>query len=381
MQDKVAVLRRRAVPTGLACVLIGATAMLAACGDDSSSDEGEAVTPEKLELAKERTREGSQQPTEIGITEPLKELPQRGIDVAMLSATSATFLNYINHIKDAYGLLGFDVEVFSFGDTQDSLRGAVSSAVAADPTGVIINNLPLEFRTEETEAWKDQGLPILANGSTDENDKNLVNYINGDIVGENTQRAVDWIISDADGEEVNLLFVTDDTLPCCSTQAPYVEERLKEYCPSCGFEKMVIQLADVGGKVPGQVVSYLQANPETNYGLFLLGDYAVGVPAALKAAGLEDQFKFCSTSGTPVNYQYIQSGQEACDVAYDQPSSAYMGADLFARVLAGQPIQENRDWRQPVQIITEDNITWPIDQPYPGLGEEGVEKWKQLWGL
>lgn len=373
------------------CLLLGAVGALSACGSSgsdsstsssgSSGGDGAAVSAAQLKVAEQRTAKESQRPTSIGITTPLKKLPPKGDQVAMPSATSATWLTYINRIKEAFGLLGFKINVYSFQQNQDSIRSALSSAVSDKPVGVVLNNLPLEFRRPETQKWVSEGLPILANGSTDKNEKNLVNYIDGDIVGENTQQAVDWMVASAKGKPVNLVYFTDNTLPCCKDQAPYVEKRLKEYCPTkCKFHKMEIQLADVGTKLPGQIVSYLQANPDYNYGLFILGDHAVGLPAALKGSGLAGKFKFCTTSGTEANYQYIEDGQQACDVSYDDAGAAYMGADLFARALTGQSIAENQKWRQDTQIITKDNIFWPIDQPYPGAANR-VEMWKKLWGI
>jgi ribose transport system substrate-binding protein len=379
----------RAVAITTMAVVLMTAVLISACGSSSSggsstggasASKGAAVSPAMLALAQQRTAKESQRPTSIGITTPLKQLPPKGLQVAMPSATSATFLTYIQRIKQAYGLMGYNIHVYPFTSSQDSIQSALSSADSSRPAGIVMNNLPLQFRQKLTAKWEAQGLPILANGSTDKDVDHMVNYINGDIVGVNTQEAVDWIVSHANGKKVNLLYVTDSTLPCCSTQAPYVQARLKQYCPTCQFHKMVIQLADVGTKVPSDIVSFLQSNPQYNYGLFLLGDYAVGLPAALSSAGLSNSFQFCSTSGTQANYQYIKSGQQACDVSYDDAGAAYMGADMFARVADHQSIAPDQKWRQAVQIITKKNLFWPISQAYPGV-LNSVAQWKKLWGL
>jgi ribose transport system substrate-binding protein len=384
---------RAVLTTVMAAVVLAAAAgVITGCGSTSSGGSSSGgssaagggksgpVSAAMLALAKQRTAKESQRPTSIGITAPLKHLPPKGLQVAMPSATSATFLTYIQRIKQAYGLMGYNIHVYPFTSSQDSIQSALSSADSSNPAGIVMNNLPLQFRQKLTAKWEAAGLPILANGSTDKDVHNMVNYINGDIVGVNTQQAVDWIVSHANGKKVNLLYVTDSTLPCCSTQAPYVQARLHQYCPTCEFHKMVIQLADVGTKVPADIVSFLQSHPEYNYGLFLLGDYAVGLPAALSSAGLSNSFQFCSTSGTQANYQYIKSGQQACDVSYDDAGAAYMGADMFARVAAHQSIAPDQKWRQAVQIITKNNLFWPISQAYPGV-LNSVAQWKKLWGI
>ena len=114
--------------------------------------------------------------------------------------------------------------------------------------------------------------------------------------------------------------------------------------------------------------------------MFLLGDYAVGLPAALESAGLQNKFQFCSTSGTQANYQYLKNKQQACDVSYDDAGAAYMGADMTARVLNGQSTVPDQKWRQNVQIITPQTLFWPINQPYPGVLNY-VPQWKKLWGI
>ena len=68
------------------------------------------------------------------------------------------------------------------------------------------------------------------------------------------------------------------------------------------------------------IVSYLRAHPEVNYVALSYDGVGVGLPAALKAAGLADKVKIIGEAPTATNVSYVEAGtQGAQDGRVVQP--------------------------------------------------------------
>jgi ABC-type sugar transport system substrate-binding protein len=106
----------------------------------------------------------------------------------------------------------------------------------------------------------------------------------------------------------------------------------------------------------------------------------IGVPQALKAAGLADKVKIVSQSGGAANYQYIKDGSEAADLFQDINYTGYRMADAVARAFAGQ--DEGAD-EVPLMFITPQNIssaTFAADKSWTAFPDT-LAQFKKIWGL
>ena len=63
------------------------------------------------------------------------------------------------------------------------------------------------------------------------------------------------------------------------------------------------------------IVSYLRAHPDVNRVALSYDGIGAGLPAALKAAGLDKKVQFIGEAPTSTNLSYVQSGQEAATVS------------------------------------------------------------------
>ena len=94
-----------------------------------------------------------------------------------------------------------------------------------------------------------------------------------------------------------------------STVQQGFEDEIATACPDCTVSVTEVAVTDLGTNLPGNVVSLLQANPDTDFIVYAFGGMLFGVPEAIEAAGLGDQAKAISQAGGPLNFGYIAGGQ------------------------------------------------------------------------
>ena len=70
-----------------------------------------------------------------------------------------------------------------------------------------------------------------------------------------------------------------------------------------------VAAAGIGKTIPGAIVSYLQRNPDTEYVALAVNDFSVGLPAALKGAGLADKVKVISRAPTAAEHDRDRQGR------------------------------------------------------------------------
>ena len=134
----------------------------------------------------------------------------------------------------------------------------------------------------------------------------------------------------------------------------------------------------IGKDVPDRVVSYLHAHPDINYVAYSLGALNVGVPAALRQAGLANKVKTIVDVGDAENYQYIASGQTQAATSFSNVESPWVWVDALARKFTGQSIQPDRQAKMPLMLITKDNLISTANE-FPMVANY-QQQWKQLWG-
>ena len=93
-----------------------------------------------------------------------------------------------------------------------------------------------------------------------------------------------------------------------------MKKTYNELCPGCEYNQLDIGLANLNG-APDQVVSFLRAHPDTKYIIQSTDSVFLGVPVALKAAGLND-IKIFGEGPTTAVQANIASGVQAGTMAF-----------------------------------------------------------------
>ena len=122
-------------------------------------------------------------------------------------------------------------------------------------------------------------------------------------------------------------------------------------------------------------MSYLQQHPDVKYVVFQYGDLATGVPQALKGAGI-DGVKLVSSGGGPVNYQYIQAGEQDRDLSLYLDVYGWQMMDATARAMLGEDVTVPA---LPDGWITKENSDFDAKQQPPFGKADWQQEFLDLW--
>ncbi len=131
---------------------------------------------------------------------------------------------------------------------------------------------------------------------------------------------------------------------------------MKAQCPDCKVELVNQQVADLGTKTPQSVVSTLQRDPNINYAVFSFGDLVLGVDAALRGAGLQDQVTFAGQTPTPDNLKSLKDGDNSVWVGFPVQILGWRVVDMLAREFNGDDLAPADAAFLPTQLLNAENI-------------------------
>jgi ribose transport system substrate-binding protein len=159
--------------------------------------------------------------------------------------------------------------------------------------------------------------------------------------------------------------------------------QLKPWCPRCQVKTVSFQLADLGTKLPGMVVSAIQRDPDTTYVVSSFGDAMTGVEPALAAAGLSSKVKIGGYLPGVDQYQGLRDKKEVFWAQDQAPIAGWREMDIAVRAAVGDPTSTVTDTAPVSQLLTSDNIG---GASFDGAGfwlgvSTFADTYKKLWLL
>ena len=152
---------------------------------------------------------------------------------------------------------------------------------------------------------------------------------------------------------------------------------LSSLCPDCKVHELKIPVATLGNKAPQLIVSDLQANPDTNVVVGANSEQMIGLPAALKTAGLK--VDTIGGAGSPVTLQYLKDGQQTADVALDLPVLTWSMIDAAVRGATGQQLgADQAKGLPPQQILMQKDIVFDPKMGWTGY-PDFADRFLKLW--
>jgi ABC-type sugar transport system substrate-binding protein len=315
------------------------------------------------------------QPTELPLTTPVGKPVPKGKTVAFISCASADCNQIAGLLKSQASLLGWTIKAINTDGSPQSTRKAFEQVVSMHAAGVI-------SVTSDRSVYASLIPQLKANGTFNavacgaDPQGNGIDYT---ICGPSQTAPVGgamatYMAADSDGK-VNALYVN---VPAFSTLTPIGTDfasTLKKYCPSCASSKLDLPVTALGTDSTTRIVSYLRAHPKVNYVGLSLDSLAIGLPAALKAAGLH--VKIVGEGAAPTNLQYLASGDEAASVAFPYYEVYLSCLDAIVRHVAGAdqiPSRYPRLW-----VLTKDNVK--VSSNLQPVVVDSVSKFHALWGV
>jgi ribose transport system substrate-binding protein len=373
----------RAVRRALtATVAVTALLGLAACGTDATpaADTAKAAASDSpgLTAARNALRTYSKRPDRIPVTQPVgKAIPTgKKIDFILCGVQSCNDL--ADFFTAAADQLGWRVNAIPTQGTPESVQAAYETAVRDKPDAVISSGFPRAVYAKQLAKLKAAGIPVIQSNADDVVGDGLELLKNGPKeVGVQGEMLASWAVADS-GAQANTVYFD---LPAYTILKPVKDSfaaKYKELCPSCTLDTVDVPITSIGKDIPDRVVSYVRSHPKVDHIVFSLGLLNVGVPSALKTAGITGKH-IAVNVGDAQNYQYIQSGLSDAAVALNSHESMWLQADALARRFTGQSMDVDQKAVLPLTLITKDNLSMAVGD-FP-LVKNYQAQFEALWGL
>jgi ribose transport system substrate-binding protein len=384
--------RLRGAATAVLAVL-ALSAGLAACGGDddegASSGSGGAASAGSgdapsagLKASQAFAKEAATFPTDLGLPKSEKPIPS-GKTVTYVHCGVEVCTTIANAIKYAAKPFGWNVKIVPSNGTPASVKGAWGNVVRLKPDAAFGSGFDKTLYAGELKKLNALNVPVFSWATLDatlpdSNGKITLAKGGPDEVGIVGEQQAAWVVSDSKGD-ANTVYVDLPTFTILKPVREGFEKRYKEWCSGCAYDTMSVPLTAIGSKAPGMVVSYLRSHPEVNYVALSYDGVGVGLPAALKAAGLADKVKIVGEAPTATNISYVEAGTQGATVSQGYYEIWAMFVDAAARQITGQPLDASKSWKPPWFLVTKDNVAQgdgykPL---IPGLDAKLGELWNQ----
>jgi ribose transport system substrate-binding protein len=389
----------------IAALLLGATLIgsgLAACGssDDSStsaSTQGAGTeatsTPTTATDAagsdlKAQVAKLMERPTDIGITEPIKGGMPKGLKIAYLQCALPDCIQIGDTLDAATKKIGWSLQRINTEGTPEGVKAAWQTALRDSPDAIIQSGSPdPSFYADELKQAQGKDIPFVGIAEPAQGSQYLASIGSGDPSPDTTdsygfgqgKRAalVAAYMCEPDGCDTGYVNLTGIGITEAETKG--FEAGLKEYCPDCDLKTVDVPVSAFGKDAPTRIASFLQANPNiTMLGLPTI-DLAIGLPQAIKGAGVTPPKIVSSTLDGP-GIDLIKSGDVTATVAYPNTEGAYRALDAIARNKTGQDPAVDADATFPKWVITKDNLPADAKAPVPTVADYQQQFYK-LWGI
>jgi ribose transport system substrate-binding protein len=352
-----------------------ATLVLAACSSSSSSSSGTASSgsasgsglsaADQAGLAKAEAlvSSQSQRPATITDTTKVTKPIPKGLTIDFIPCGSPECTLEGNIVKQAAAAVGWNTVILSNDGTPQGDKAAFAQAVRNKAAAVLYTAIPASTFASLLPSLKANGTFVSACCVTDAVGPSTgIGYLIdgpsqvGPVGG--TQAA--WVAADSK-DKADSVFVNIPAFAILASQATYYKNGMATYCPTCKVDEMDIALANLS-TAPSTIVSYLRAHPSVDYVVASTDALTIGLPAAIKAAGLSN-VKIVGQGATPTNIQYLHSGQEGADVAFPYYEVMYAMVNAAIQDKAGMTVAPSV--APPAWLLTPENAPDTTSKVFP----------------
>jgi ABC-type sugar transport system substrate-binding protein len=369
---------RRAV--GVAAVGALLALVAAGCGSDDDNGTGnaaasEGATDSALSKAEAVMAEGTKRPTEGTVTKPIDKPIPSGKKIAFISCGTSQCQLQGDIIAGAAKHLGWTSRTLATDGSPTQIQEAFTTALRDGVDAVILNASTRDAIAKQLDQAKAQDVAYIGCCSTDKiGDGYLYNTSTPEQNATIGKYLAAAIVSDSKGD-ANTLYVDIPAFTILGALGDSFKQDYQSFCPDCGYDKIDVALPRLGDS-PNIIVSYLRSHPDVNYVALSVADaLGTGLPAALKAAGLND-VKIVGQGGDPTAFQAVAQGQILALVPFPYYDVDYMMVDALARHFAGVELEHTAP---PLWMLTKDTLPSDYTKLFPNV-ESYESDFLALWG-
>lgn len=353
---------------------------LAGCGSSTTSaTHGDKNAKLDIAAAKAAVAKASKPPTTIGVTQPLKHKPPTGKTYVFLGIPNGAVAAEISGLKAAAASVGWKVKVIPYDQTDPStLINAFKEALQYHPVAVTLTGIDEKVWKSILPIYRKAGVPIITGcDPTPIDDVVIANVCGADDFKAMGKLMAQWFIADSNGKGDALVDSTPD-FPILEALSDSFTQTVKTSCPDCTVKAVTSSVAQAtSGAVTQQMVSAVQRDPSVNYLILPFAQFAPGTPAALAAAGVQNQVKIGLQGPTKQDLVDLKAGKVSAIIPLASSYQGWLEVDVAARHLQGLKFSIN-DGGLPFQLLTKNSDFNVNDDDYK-QPSDFPEQFKKLW--
>jgi hypothetical protein len=305
-------------------------------------------------------------PSSIGITTKVPGKIPAGKVIAFLDCGTPACHQLYEDFDVAATYLHWTAKDVNSGDTPESVTNAWDQLVTNPPDAVVTSSQPDTEFASQMAALAQKNVPVVDCCTANVAHANLKLVSDGlNAVKVQAQLQAAWVVANSDGKG-SAVWLGTPAFPVLAAAQTQFQQYLKQYCPTCGFASLPINVTQIGtSALPTAIVGFLRAHPSFKYVAAGFDDEFIGLPAALSAAALSGSVKLIGSDPGTTELPYLKSGQEAASVTFPAGSTMFLLADALARTFVGASVAPD-DIVLPRQLVTGatlPSVTVPPDIP------------------
>lgn len=277
-------------------------------------------------------------PTTLPVTAPLRSRPPAGKTIYFLSEGLAVEQATAAGLREATAALGWTLKMLQVNPSNPSTyNSAMLTAVNAGATAVAVDAVPTEFYRQALAVAHKAGVFVVDAASGNAAVAGVLQVQHSSVAGP-VWGQVEALGALADaaksGHDLNLLQVWISAYATISGPInDGAKTTMAKYCPSCTYALLDVPLSDLAaGKVPSDIVSYLQKHPKVNTLGFPFDSLEIGVRQALDHAGL-NKMKIYGVEPQAAQFAELRSGKSDGWAIAASNAQGWMIVDAVAREL------------------------------------------------
>jgi ABC-type sugar transport system substrate-binding protein len=341
----------------MAVLVTALTVGFAACGGGSSSSTGTAAEETTATAAEETTATEAEEatsslapappeepPASIPTLPPLPKAPPTGVKAVALQCDVAACVPLTKNFEEAATKIGWDLTNITYKTGQPS--EAIANALnVANVKYIAVNGVTRSTFEPQLKAACEKEVQIVQSATQDAPDPSAC--LPAIIAGSHTNNEVPveyatrWIINHSEGN-ADILLINVPEAPQIKVTYAAMVRNLERYCPECGHEEVGLTSEElVKGEGPAKVVAALQSHPDVNYILPAFNNLILGVPEAVKTAGLSDKVTIIGNGALePAEAKYIKNGEIEAWAVHGEEQYGWYQADAMVRLAEGLPVPQ-----------------------------------------
>lgn len=370
---------RWAFSRGTACIVAIALmgTFVTACGDDDGENGGggagtgsvaeTTANDGMLAAAKEKVDQASQPISKWdGFGGEVSPPSGKRVVAIECSSLGVGCVQGAKAVKEAGAELGWKTDIVNGKGDPTVWNAAVKNAVASKADGIVLLAISPALVKDGIAEAKSAGIPVVSAFVGPKADAMVAT--DPKVGGE----AMAAYLADASKGRGKFLVLNDAEFPIVVERFKVMVDELKSMCPDCKVKTADFTFATMVTKLPGQVASAIQADPDIDFVVAPFDASIAFVRQGLQRGG--GKAKIASFEGDPDVMKTIGDGVMAADMAGSNVWAGWQSLDNLVRAMLDEPVV---DTPMPQRLFTAANkeaaANWEGDFDFR-------TKYRQLWG-